>query len=151
MKVVLDASVVLKWLLADEATEPDTEQALEILQQLREGTISAVQPAHWLVEVAAVLARKAPDQAEEGIDLLTALELPEVRDNDLLKEAALLSQQLTHHLFDTLYHALALRIGAVLVTADGPYYRKAIARGGIVHLTRWPPPGLAARVGEESR
>jgi len=36
-----------------------------------------------------------------------------------------------HHLFDTLYHAVALEEGATLVTADAAYFAKAKDLGGI--------------------
>jgi predicted nucleic acid-binding protein len=46
-----------------------------------------------------------------------------------------LSIQLNHHLFDTLYHALALSVpGAILVTADRRYYDKARTVGQIAWL-----------------
>ena len=38
---------------------------------------------------------------------------------------------LDHHLFDTLYHAVALEEGATLVTADAAYFAKAKNLGGI--------------------
>jgi predicted nucleic acid-binding protein len=139
VKVVIDASVALKWLFADEAREPNTRLALEILQGLRHGTVQAVQPVHWLAEVAAVIAREAPDLAAPALDLVDAMELPVVNDVALIKQAASLSQQLNHHLFDTLYHALALRSGALLVTADNTYYLKARALGQISRLADWPP------------
>lgn len=46
-----------------------------------------------------------------------------------------LSATLEHHLFDTLYHALALDVGATLVTADARYYRKAAQMGSVVLLS----------------
>jgi predicted nucleic acid-binding protein len=45
--------------------------------------------------------------------------------------------ELRHHLFDTLYHAVALERGASLVTADDAYFRKAYRLGGIVRLAEW--------------
>lgn len=42
------------------------------------------------------------------------------------------------HLFDTLYHAVALETeGAVLVTADERYYSKARRVGGVRLLREW--------------
>jgi predicted nucleic acid-binding protein len=49
--------------------------------------------------------------------------------------AIALACQLDHHLFDTLYHAVALTIpGAVLVTADRRYFAKAQHLGQITWL-----------------
>ena len=49
----------------------------------------------------------------------------------MLKRAADLSIALNHHLFDTLYHAVALEEGATLVTADETYYGKAKDLGSV--------------------
>jgi predicted nucleic acid-binding protein len=49
-----------------------------------------------------------------------------------------LAPQLDHHLFDTLYHAVALSVpGAVLVTADRRYFDKARDLGHIVWLAEF--------------
>jgi hypothetical protein len=46
-----------------------------------------------------------------------------------------LATRLNHHVFDTLYHALALATpGAVLVTADRRYGEKALSLGQISWL-----------------
>jgi hypothetical protein len=53
-----------------------------------------------------------------------------------------LSHQLGHHLFDTLYHAVALETeGAALVTADDAYRHKALQLGvgQVVALSDWQP------------
>jgi predicted nucleic acid-binding protein len=41
---------------------------------------------------------------------------------------------LNHHLFDALYHAVALEVGATLVTADEVYFNKAKELGGLQRL-----------------
>ena len=65
-----------------------------------------LQPAHWLVEVAAV--------------------------------AASLAVETNQHLFDTMYHAVALEHeDALLVTADDRYYEKAERYGTITALRDW--------------
>jgi predicted nucleic acid-binding protein len=48
-----------------------------------------------------------------------------------------LSIELNHHLFDTLYHAVALHTDSVLVTADAQYLNKAAKLGNIVSLADW--------------
>jgi predicted nucleic acid-binding protein len=54
-----------------------------------------------------------------------------------LKRAAGLSISLNHHLFDTLYHAVALEEGATLVTADETYFAKAGYLGGMMLLAKF--------------
>jgi len=45
---------------------------------------------------------------------------------------------LKQHVFDTLYHSVALETdGALLVTADDPYMRASRHLAGITSLTAW--------------
>jgi predicted nucleic acid-binding protein len=56
-----------------------------------------------------------------------------------------LARQLDHHVFDTLYHAVALSIpGAVLVTADRRYFAKAQHLGQIAWLADFSSVGGAS-------
>ena len=57
-----------------------------------------------------------------------------------MKRAADLSIELNHHLFDTLYHAVALEEGATLVTADEVYFAKATGLGNIQRLADFAVP-----------
>ena len=133
--VVLDASVIVKWIFADRAEETHALQALQILQFIKESRVSVIQPPHWLAEVAAVTVRLDPDRARQSVSLLHALEFPVVAGIEVYQKACELSAALNQHLFDTLYHAVALtEPGAILVTADERYYRKAFTSGRIVRL-----------------
>jgi predicted nucleic acid-binding protein len=133
--VVLDASVVVKWIFADRAEEAHTLQALQLLQHIKESRVTVVQPPHWLAEVAAVIVRLEPERARQVVSLLHALEFPVATDVEAYQKACELSASLKQHVFDTLYHAVALtETGAVLVTADEQYYRKAYRVGRIVRL-----------------
>jgi phage-related protein len=55
----------------------------------------------------------------------------------VLTRAGQLAVDLGHHLFDTLYHAVALEPEACLVTADDRYHHKARALPGLRHLRDW--------------
>jgi predicted nucleic acid-binding protein len=57
----------------------------------------------------------------------------------VLKRAADIAIALDHHLFDTLYHAVALEVGAILVTADEVYFNKARGLGAIQLLADFKP------------
>ena len=138
MNVVVDASVIVKWVFRTPEAEENTEQALELLTGLGDGKVSLLQPPHWLVEVAAVVTRLRPELAESALDLLDVMEFPVVDDLAILQRASRISQDLDHHLFDTLYHAVALEYDYTLVTADGHYFRKARHLGRIVPLNAWP-------------
>ena len=63
--------------------------------------------------------------------------MPTVSEVDVYRQAAAFAQELDHHLFETLYHAVAVETGAVLVTADERYWRKARHLTGIVTLAGW--------------
>jgi predicted nucleic acid-binding protein len=137
VRVVLDASVVVKWVLPDSAREGQTDHALALLREVQAGSVDLIQPPHWLAEVAAVLARLRPETAESTLELLDALELPVAADIAIYRRAARLAAELDHHLFDTLYHAVALERAALLITADDQYRRKALHLGAVVGLARW--------------
>lgn len=140
LEVVIDASVAVKWLLPDPKTEADLDRALALLEQVREGKVRPIQPPHWLAEVSAVIARSKPEIAREAVELLVALELPVEESLSVYRRAAVLAVDLDHHLFDTLYHAVALERGISLVSADLRYLRKAEALGGTTELSSWRPP-----------
>ncbi len=137
MRVVVDASVVVKWVLPDAEREPATEKSLALLQEIRMGGVVPIQPPHWLAEVAAVVTRLRPGIAEATVALLDAFELTVAADLAIYRRAARLAAELDHHLFDTLYHAVALERDAVLITADSRYRRKALRMGAVVELAGW--------------
>jgi predicted nucleic acid-binding protein len=117
IRYVIDASVAIKWLVPENPEEQDVPQALALLDALKNGDIALYQPAHWEAEVAAVLARISPANAIRKIVVLRALALTRVNDTTVYATACDLAIRLNHHLFDTLYHAVALHTtGATLVT-----------------------------------
>jgi len=141
MTVVLDASVLVKWLLADPEREPDTLRAAALMNAVGNGAIDVLQPAHWLIEVGAVLARLSPETAGDDLVMLRALEIPTSDELDVLRRGCDLAIAIRHHLFDTLYHAVALEHDdAFLVTADEQYYRKARDLGRMQLLSAWNGP-----------
>lgn len=140
MKVVVDASVVVKWVVPASDREDATDEALALLQGIKAGSVEPIQPPHWLAEVAAVLARLQPEIAESTLDLLDAMELPIAADAAIYRRAIRLAAELGHHLFDTLYHAVALERDALLITADAQYQRKALHFGAIAGLAGWSGP-----------
>ena len=138
MIVVLDASVILKWLLEDPDREPDTDKAFALVESVVSGRLEILQPAHWLAEVAAVAARLAPQTAVADVEMLAAFEFPTTDNPNVIRRATSLAIETNHHLFDTLYHAVALEHeDAMLVTADDRYYGKAESYGTIRTLHDW--------------
>ncbi len=137
MICVVDASVAVKWFAEGDwaLREDHVEPALEILRASARGTLDFYQPPHFLAEVAALVSRLKPDNAQQYIDNLAALDITWAAPTVAYTRAIDLACQLNHHLFDTLYHAVALSIpNAVLVTADRRYFVKAQHLGQIAWL-----------------
>jgi predicted nucleic acid-binding protein len=91
-----------------------------------------------LAEVAAVAARLVPLTAVGDVEMLAAFEFPTTDSPTVIRRATSLAIETKHHLFDTLYHAVALeQEDALLVTADERYYGKAEGYGTIRSLHDW--------------
>jgi predicted nucleic acid-binding protein len=137
---IIDASVILKWLLQDPSAEPNTDIAVAVLDSVIDGKVEILQPTHWLAEVAAVLARLSPSTAADDVQRLAALEFPVSDDPAVMRRATQMAVESGQHVFDTLYHAVAIeQEDASLVTADDRYFAKAERYGRIVRLSAWTP------------
>ena len=137
MICVVDASVASKWFAKGNwaTREDDIEPALDILLASRNGTLDFYQPPHFLADVAAVLARLAPDTAPQCVQDIAAMNITWAAPTVACARAIELACELNHHLFDTLYHALALESpSAMFVTADRRYFDKAKHLGQIIWL-----------------
>lgn len=134
MKVVVDASVAVKWFLPDPDVEPDVDQALRVLRDIQAARLSPLQPPHWLAEVAAVITRLHPQAGRQATELLYAMQLPVKEGLEVYTRSVEISKALQHHVFDTLYHAVALEHDATLISADEKYYRKARLLGSLILL-----------------
>ena len=136
MRLVVDASVAVKWFFRDRTDESQVDEALKVLSGVATGAIELIQPPHFIAEVSAVLAREAPEYAQRDLRDLQDI-LFSIRDDAAVYARAMkLAIQLDHHLFDTLYHAVALETpGAVLVTADRRYLAKVKADDRVCSLT----------------
>ncbi len=63
------------------------------------------------------------------------MEFQTVETLEIYDIACELSERYKHHLFDTLYHAVALsETNTRLITADEQYYRKTVKMGSIIRL-----------------
>ena len=117
MSLVVDASVALKWFVADE---PDADQALAIV---RDGAVLAA-PDLVIAEVCnaawrlARLCRISQAQLDEIALVLPRFFDPLVSASGLAPRAVAIAGQLDHPVYDCLYLALAEAEQAVLVTAD---------------------------------
>ena len=116
MRFVVDASVAVKWLVAEEDAD--------IADQLAASGQELHAPRLMASEVANVLWRKARVGQMERADAAAAMALladMPVRWNDdetVSADAVRLALALDHPVYDCMYLALAHRIGATVVTAD---------------------------------
>jgi predicted nucleic acid-binding protein len=135
VEVVLDASVAAKWVLRDARNEADVPAANQILSRVRDGEVRLYQPPHFVLEMSAVLARESPANAARDLGLIQQIEMAVVAEPDIVRHALALAVRHRQHVFDTMYHAVALaRPRSVLVTADERYWRAAHREGAIVRL-----------------
>ena len=139
MTVVVDASVVLTWLLGDARHEADTDRASQLMRRIAGGEERAIQPVHWLLEVGAVLTRVSAAGAQDDMLMLQAMSLAVDDSPEVIRRACGLAIELEQHLFDTAYHAVAFQNDAVLVTADERYLERSGQVGRIVRLADWRP------------
>jgi predicted nucleic acid-binding protein len=121
VSLVIDASVALKWVLA----EPGQAAADALLDE------DLIAPSLWLLEAANALWRRAQrgelsaDEAEERLSELFNAPVTAVPIEDDLSAAAALAQRLGHPVYDCLYLALALREQTQVVTADRRFWAVA--------------------------
>ena len=95
-------------------------------------------PAHFLAEVAGVLAREWPEGAAREVVDLMRVEMEVVDDPGVLLRAVDLAVVHRQHVLDTLYHAIALeRDDAWLVTTDERYWRAARTARRIMRLAEF--------------
>lgn len=138
MKLVVDASVAVKWVIRDPQTEPNADKAVTILRVIRSQSAEALAPPHWRAEILSVIARARPQRIPITLGILRSFPFEEIGDDSVNQRAAALSIDLNHHFFDTLYHAVALERDATLVTANERYFEKAARLGRVTMLADWP-------------
>lgn len=136
-RLVVDASVALKWKLEDEE---ETEAAMAILTDFGEGRVNLVAPTLLIVEVANGLhvavgrGRISEDQAKGFLHDLLALDLTFIADAGFVPRAFELARQHRRSVYDTLYLAIAEAQGCECVTADGSLYQSVKKR---LHWVKW--------------
>ena len=136
--IVVDASVGLKWVLA----EPGADRARALLEAVARGEVRLLAPDLYVTEITNVLWKRSrlrgdlsADDAREALDRLLGA-LPEIVPGAALSSQALeLAIAFGHPVYDCLYVALALRAGCQLVTADRSLVRAfALATAQVIHL-----------------
>ena len=129
---VLDNSVTMTWLFADEKREDCDALQLELA-----GASTAIVPEHWSVEVANALVigerrkRIVSSSLQPFIDVINSLQI----ENDKASRRTVFSETLAlarqHGLtaYDAAYLELALRLGAPLASLDSSLRKVAQSLG----------------------
>lgn len=130
MKLVVDASVAVKWFVEEDGSAAAARLLESPLR--KSGWNELIAPEFLLLEVVAVIGRRAraravdPDYPAQVLQALRKLKLSLTPDSELLDHATQLSVTLRHPLYDCLYLALSRRFSARLATFDAGL--SAIAR-----------------------
>ena len=134
MRIVVDASVAVKWVL----DEPGSEAAVALRDQ------ELMAPVLWLVEVANALWRKArigditAAQASARLSELREAPVASLPIEPLIEPALKLAVEIGQPVYDCIYLALALHHRTHVVTADRRFASAASTpdlAGGVRLLT----------------
>ncbi len=131
---VVDASIILKWVLPYE-TEELMAEAYELRDRYGNGQLEIRLPTLWAYEIGNTVNRLDSRHAGDLLDDLISCGFRERSiDRHLAALASKLCQKYKVTFYDACYHAVALEDGGVFVTADNQYISKARQAGGIVSL-----------------
>ena len=135
-QVVLDTSVVIKWV---RSGEEDREQALQLRKNYLEGELAIAIPDLLLYELANVL-RFKPSAVKENVrkvvNSFLDLGLAVIEPSPVvLHEAIELSFEYDVTFYDALFLAIAENLRYDFVTADQALYRQISQRGGAYLLS----------------
>ncbi|MFZ2446610.1 MAG: type II toxin-antitoxin system VapC family toxin [Syntrophobacteraceae bacterium] len=123
-RYVVDASVILKWVLGDER-EPDQNKAMDLLDAWVGGRADLLAPSLWEYEVGNFLGRRFPDQAFEKMALIVNLKFSSISLTESMHR--LCFDWMARHgvtFYDACYLALAEETKSILVTADAKFAGK---------------------------
>jgi predicted nucleic acid-binding protein len=134
--IVLDSSVALKWIFADE-------EGTEHAERIRDGHVSGKNeiavPSLFFYEIANILATKvklSAEKAQEAFELISAFEFNVYElDNSEYIEAMSLAGEHRVSVYDASYHVLASRLGCRFLTADLKFCDK-VKKLGVAELLR---------------
>ena len=123
--IVLDSSVALKWIFANEDSADHAER-------IRDDHVSSKNeiavPTLFFYEIANVLATRvklSPKEALEAFELVSAFELDvHELDNSEFMEAMALAMKHKISVYDASYHVLASRLECRFLTADRKFWEK---------------------------
>jgi predicted nucleic acid-binding protein len=125
VRIVVDASVALKWVF----DEPESEAAVALRRD------DLIAPALWLAEAANAIWRRAridelsTDEASSHLAELLNAPVASLPIEPHLERALALAMEIGHPTYDCIYLALALHLDTFVVTADRRFAAAASAAG----------------------
>jgi predicted nucleic acid-binding protein len=141
--VTIDASVAVRWILDDE---PNRAGALMLRSSLETGRVMAVEPSHFLLEVAGAVDRAVRDgridleQARRALFSLEAVTFDDTPPMALAADAFDVAASTGLRVPDAAYAVCAARNHALLITADRRQLEAAEQLGiPAVALANLPP------------
>jgi len=120
-KYIVDASVILKWVLEKEK-EPDHDKATGLLHAWVSGAVMIAAPDLWVYEVANILGRALPDEASQKMKLLLDLQINAVDCSEqMISQCFAWVKEYQATFYDAVYLAAAYEIDAALLTSDDKF------------------------------
>lgn len=125
---VIDASVAVKWFVVDAQLRSEALGVRDDYAYLAPTLIlTELSNALWkYVRIESLSLAAAQDDVSLIID-----EFALVDDRLLIRDAQQISSERNHPVYDCLYAALAIRLGAPLITADGRLARRLAGIAGL--------------------
>jgi predicted nucleic acid-binding protein len=140
-RIVPDSNIFIKLLLQ----EPDSAEAVEFIQHCAADGVEFFVPEHFVYEIANVCVHyKRP-----VVDALTLFERHQQAGLQVImpsKNVWLQAEKICQSghvksgfpaLYDAIFHALAVELGAVFVTADSRHIAKSSKHGAVCALCDW--------------
>jgi predicted nucleic acid-binding protein len=123
-KYIVDASIILKWVLGSEK-EPDHDKAIGLLRVWMSGEIEISAPSLWIYEVANVLGRSLPDEANQKMGMLLNLQITAVDFSEqMIRQCFAWMNERQVTFYDAAYLSSAYSTDAVLLTSDERFCEK---------------------------
>ena len=123
-KYVVDASIIIKWVLGDER-EPDHDIAMNLLNFWTEGNAEISSPVLWQYEVANFLGRALNNEAGEKINILLDLNIGSVElTENMFHQCFTWMKENSVTFYDAAYLSAAVELGGTLITADEKFANK---------------------------
>ena len=123
-KYIVDASIILKWVLEKE-NEPDHDKATGLLHDWLRGAIGIAAQSLWIYEVANILGRALHDEASQKMKLLQDLQIAVVDCSEqMIQQCFTWMKEHQVTFYDAAYLAAAYATDAVLLTSDEKFREK---------------------------